>query len=70
MMNPEDMTILVAAIFRAQFLGWSDKTCVKQAKDFVRFAERSLRQDRATRRQLDADAFREVVGGPTPEDRT
>jgi hypothetical protein len=36
MMNPEDMTILVAAIFQSQRVGWSEKQCVEEAREFIR----------------------------------
>jgi hypothetical protein len=61
MMDPEDMVIFVAAIFQSQRVGWTEKTCVKEAKEFVRFAEHSLRQDRAMRRQMNLDAVAEVL---------
>lgn len=60
-MNTEDMTILVAAIFQAQFVGRSAKENIADAKEFVRVAERMLEKDRKLRSQMAVDAVRELV---------
>lgn len=64
MMNPQDMTILVAAIFRGSYPGWDSERCVDEAKEFVRVAEKKLLKDRATReRQVVSDAAAVLAEG-------
>lgn len=58
-MDPQDMVILVAAIFQGHRAGWSQKDCVREAKEFIRIAEKMLLDDRAETRQAVADAAAE-----------